>query len=68
MLSIKIGSDDDNLAHAEISKAAVAGKNCPIKNGMIDIGAVSEGERKTIVIKLSEGGRKTLEVRAYAES
>jgi len=68
MLSIKIGSDDDNLAHAEISKATVAGKNCPIKNGMIDIGAVSKGERKTIVIKLSEGGRKTLEVRAYAES
>ena len=68
MLSIKIGSDDDNLAHAEISKATDAGKNCPIKNGMIDIGAVSEGERKTIVIKLSEGGRKTLEVRAYAES
>ena len=68
MLSIRIGSDDDNLSRAEIAHAAIDGKKCPIKNGMIDIGTVSVGERKTIVIKLSEGGRKTLEVRAYAES
>ena len=68
MLGIKIGSDDDNLARAEIATATVDGKKAPIKNGMIAIGAVAKGERKTLVIKLSEAGRKTLEVRAYAKS
>jgi NAD+ synthetase len=43
-------------------------KKLPIKNGMIDVGSVAKGDKKTIVIKLSEAGRKTLEVRAYAES
>lgn len=68
MLGIKIGSDDDNLARAEIATATVEGKKAPIKNGMIAIGAVAKGERKTLIIKLSEVGRKTLEVRAYAKS
>ena len=68
MLGIKIGSDDDNLARAEVSTALVDGKEVPIKNGMIAIGAVAKGEKKTLVIRLSEVGRKTLEVRAYAKS
>ncbi|HCY72857.1 MAG TPA: hypothetical protein DHU75_01605 [Rikenellaceae bacterium] len=68
MLGIKIGSDDDNLSRAEIVAATVEGKKAPIKNGMIAIGAVAKGERKTLIIKLSEVGRKTLEVRAYAKS
>lgn len=68
MLGIKIGSDDDNLARAEVSTAVIDGKKVPIKNGMIAIGAVTKGEKKTLSIKLSEVGRKTLEVRAYAKS
>lgn len=68
MLGIKIGSDDDNLVRAEISTATIDGNQLPIKNGMIDVGTVVKGERKTLVIKLSEVGRKTLEVRAYAKS
>lgn len=68
MLAIRLGGDDDNLAHAEISKATENGKRLPIKNGMINIGTVAKGDRKTIDIKLTEVGRKTLEVRAYAES
>lgn len=68
MLGIKIGGDDDNLARAEISRATINGKTVPIKNGMVDVGAVSEGERKTLLVKLSEVGRKSLEVRAYAKS
>ena len=34
---------------------------------MIEIGAVSKGEKKILRIKLLEAGRKTLEVRAYAK-
>ena len=68
MLGIKIGSDDDILERAEITTATVEGKKAPIKNGMIAIGTVAKGERKTLIIKLSEVGRKTLEVRAYAKS
>ena len=68
MLGIKIGSDDDNLARAEISKATLNGKSLSIKNGMIEVGSVGIGEKKTLRIKLSETGRKTLEVRAYAKS
>lgn len=68
MLGIKIGSDDDNLACAEISRATIDGKTLPIKNGMVEVGSVSEGERKTLFVKLSEVGRKSLEVRAYAKS
>ncbi len=68
MLSIKIGGDDDNLSRAEIATATVDGKKLPIKNGMIDVGAVAKDERKMLIIKLSDIGRKTLEVRAYAKS
>lgn len=68
MLDIKIGSDDDNLARAEIYQATIEGRTLPIKDGMIDVGAVAKGERKALAIKLSEVGRKTLEVRAYAKS
>lgn len=68
MLGIKLGGDDDNLVRAEISSATADGKKLSIKNGMIDVGSVSKGDKKTLVIKLSEGSRKSLEVRAYAKS
>lgn len=68
MLDIKIGGDDDNLSRAEISLATIDGKMLPLKNGMVAVGTVAKGEKKMIVIKLSEVGRKTLEVRAYAKS
>ena len=68
MLGIKIGSDDDNMASAEISKATLDGKTLRIKNGMVEVGNVAKGEKKTLRVKLTEAGRKTLEVRAYAES
>jgi len=68
MLDIKIGGDDDNLSRAEISSATIDGKKMPVKNGMVAVGTVAKGEKKMIVIKLSEVGRKTLEVRAYAKS
>jgi hypothetical protein len=68
MLAIRLGGDDDNLARAEISKATENGKRLPIKNGMINVGSVAKGDKKMIDIKLSEVGRKTLEVRAYAKS
>ena len=67
MLGIRIGSDDDNLSRAEISGATLNGKGLSIKNGMIEVGAVGKGEKKILRIKFSETGRKTLEVRAYAE-
>jgi len=38
-----------------------------IKNGMIEVGAVHKDEKRILRIKLSEAGRKTLEVRAYAK-
>lgn len=67
MLGIRIGSDDDNMVRAEISKATLNGKTLAIKNGMIEIGSTTEGEKKTVRVKLTETGRKTLEVRAYAK-
>lgn len=67
MLGIRIGSDDDNMARAEISKATLNGKALAIKNGMIEIGSATEGEKKIVRVKLTETGRKTLEVRAYAK-
>lgn len=68
MLAIRLGGDDDNLSRAEISNATANGKRLPIKNGMINVGSVAKGDKKEIDIKLSEVGRKTLEVRAYAKS
>ena len=35
---------------------------------MINVGSVAKGDKKIVDIKLSEVGRKTLEVRAYAKS
>ena len=67
MLGIRIGSDDDNMARAEISKATLNGKTLAIKNGLIEIGSATEGEKKIVRVKLTETGRKTLEVRAYAK-
>ena len=67
MLGIKIGSDDDNFSNAEIERATLNGKDLTIKNEMISVGAVNEGEKKSLRIKLTEKGRKALEVRAYAE-
>lgn len=67
MLGIKIGSDDDNLSRAEIESATLNRNVLVIKSGMIEIGAVSKGEKKILRIKLLEAGRKTLEVRAYAK-
>lgn len=67
MLGIKIGSDDDNLSRAEISGAVLNGKQLVIKNGLIEVGAVSKGDKSILRVKLSEAGRKTLEVRAYAK-
>lgn len=68
ILGIKIGSDDDNMARAEISKATIDGKALNIKNGMVEVGTVAKGDKRTLRIKLTESGRKTLEVRAYAKS
>lgn len=67
MLSIKIGSDDDNLTKAEISEAYISDKKLSIKNGMIAMGDGFTGEKKTLQIRLAEATRKTLEVRAYAK-
>ena len=67
MLSIKIGSDDDNLSKAEISEAYMSGKKLAIKKGLIAMGDGIAGEKKILQIRLAETARKTLEVRAYAE-
>lgn len=67
MVGIKIGSDDDNMSPAEIQKASFNGKTLSIKNGMIDVNSVLKGEKVLLRLKLSERGRKTLEVRAYAK-
>lgn len=67
MLGIKIGSDDDNLSRAEISSATLNDKQLVVKNGMIEVGAVSKGDKRILRVKLLETGRKTLEVRAYAK-
>lgn len=67
MLGLKIGSDDDNMTRAEIQAATSDGKKLAIKNGMVSVGPVSMGEKKTVLIKLAETGGRALEVRAYAE-
>ena len=68
MLDIKLGNDDDSLSYADISKATYNGKELYIKNGMIEIGNVNKGEKTIVRVKLVDISRKTLEVRAYAES
>lgn len=67
MISIKIGSDDDNMSSAVIQKATLNGNQLPIKNGMIDAGSMTKGEKAILFVKMAETGRKTLEVKAYAE-
>ena len=67
MIEVKVGSDDDSMSRADIRSASSEGQSLTIKNGMIDVGAIEKGKKKVIRVKLSEEGRKTLEVRAYAE-
>lgn len=67
MLGIKIGSDDDNMSRAEVSSATHNENVLSIKNGLIEVGPVAKGKKKILRMKLSEMGRKTLEVRAYAK-
>ena len=67
ILGIRLGSDDDNLSKAEITKATMDGKILTIKNGMIEMGAANKGDKKVLQVKLSEVARKTLEVRAYVK-
>lgn len=67
-IGIKIGSDDDNLSEANISKATMNGKKLLIKNGMIELkGVRKEGEKNILRVQLEEKTRRTLEVRAYAK-
>lgn len=67
VIGIRIGSDDDNLSKANISKATMNGKKLAIKNNMIELkGIHHEGEKKILRVILEEKSRKTLEVRAYA--
>ncbi len=67
MLDIRLGSDDDNLSRTGISEATLSGRKLDVKNGMIEVGPVSKKDKNVIRVKLSETGRKTLEVRAYAK-
>lgn len=67
MIAAKISSDDNNLAKAEISKATRNGKTLTIKNGMVELGAVNEGDKIILRMKIAERVRKTLEVRGYAK-
>lgn len=67
MIAAKISSDDNNLAKAEISKATRNGKALTIKNGMVELGAVNEGDKIILRMKIAERVRKTLEVRGYAK-
>ena len=67
MIATKISSDDNNLARAEISKATRNGKALNIKNGMVELGTVNEGEKVVLHMKIAERVRKTLEVRGYAK-
>lgn len=67
MIAVKISSDDNNLARAEISKATQNGKTLTIKNGMVEIGAANEGDKVVLRMKIAERVRKTLEVRGYAK-
>ena len=52
---------------AEISRATRNGKVLTIKNGMVELGAVSEGDKVILRMKMAERVRKTLEVRGYAK-
>lgn len=67
MVATKISSDDNNLARAEISKATRNGKTLNIKNGMVELGVVNEGDKVVMRMKIAERVRKTLEVRGYAK-
>ena len=67
MISAKISSDDNNLARAGISRATRNGKALTIKNGMVELGAVYEGDKVILRMKITERVRKTLEVRGYAK-
>lgn len=67
MIAAKISSDDNNLARAEISNATKNGKALAIKNGMIELGPVQEGDKVVLRMKIAEKVRKTLEVRGYAK-
>ena len=67
MIATKISSDDNNLARAEISKATRNGKALNIKNGMVELGTVNEGDKVVLRMKIAERVRKTLEVRGYAK-
>ena len=67
MVATKISSDDNNLARAEISNATRNGKTLNIKNGMVELGVVNEGDKVVMRMKIAERVRKTLEVRGYAK-
>ena len=67
MIATKISSDDNNLARAEIAKAIRNGRALKIKNGMVELGTVNEGEKVVLRMKIAERARKTLEVRGYAK-
>ena len=67
MMGLRIGSDDDNMSRAEIQTADIDGKTLSIKNGLVSVGPVNKGEKKTVRVKLAEVGGRALEVRAYAE-
>lgn len=66
-LQVKIGSEDDNLEEARIISAVSDNTSLLIKDGKINVGAVSQGEKKILHIKLAEDGRYTLEVHGYAK-
>lgn len=67
LLGIRLGSDDDYLSKAEITKATMNGKKLSINNGMVELGVANKAEKKTLRVKLTESTRKTLEVRAYVK-
>ena len=68
VVGIRIGSDDDNLSKAIISKATHNESKLAIKNGLIEMtGSYLDGEKITLRVKLEEKKRRTLEVRAYAK-
>lgn len=68
MLDIRLGNDDDSLSYSDISKATLNGKELFIKNGMIEVGGINNGDKTILRVKLVDARKKTLEVRAYAES
>jgi hypothetical protein len=67
MIAVKISSDDNNLSRAEILKATRNDKTLIIKNGMVELGVMSEGDKVVLRMKIAERVRKTLEVRGYAK-